>query len=419
MIPFKPAIDAFLHSNQFASGGIMLMALGGIGAALRKVPGQLYEKFLHLFSMTLTITDESRAFNWFKWWFQEQERAKKIRHVDVFTPNTDKGRIALLFPAPGAHWFMYKGRPFRMTFLRSEDKKVTADFGTARTESLVIRIVGRDQAFVRQFVKEIREKYDIQQQSSKLYVFSTSGWWDSLPLEPRPLDSVILPAQQKNRIVTDIAKFRTDAEWYEMTGTPYHRSYLFYGPPGTGKTSFLLGLASYFKLSIYILKLGSLSDESLMTALRQAGADSMIVLEDVDCVTEKREGVTKEEKKKDKKTPREKQDKKTGVTLSGLLNALDGIETPHGSMFFLSTNCIDKLDEALLRPGRVDVKEFLGPATKEQKAEMYRRFFPSESEKDASNFVTNNSAAKTMAEFQEALKLKRNAATTDSRPTAL
>jgi chaperone BCS1 len=133
----------------------------------------------------------------------------------------------------------------------------------------------------------------------------------------------------------------------------------------------------------------------------------MVVLEDVDCLNNKRKGVVKEKKKK---KDDEEKDKAVagGLTLSGLLNALDGIETPSGSMFFMTTNLIKKLDPALLRPGRVDRKYYLGPATREQKVEMFQRFFPKAEIGFAENFV-DNSKAETMAEFQEELKQKRGA----------
>jgi chaperone BCS1 len=213
--------------------------------------------------------------------------------------------------------------------------------------------------------------------------------------------------------------FQSSKGWYDSTGMPYHRSYLLYGPPGTGKSSTLMGLASHFKMSLYLMKLADMDDGTLIAALHNVADNAMIVFEDVDCLNNTRVDLKKkihpDVSRPEKKTSckkEEKGDKKAGVTLSGLLNALDGLETPSGSLFFMTTNLIQNLDEALIRPGRVDKKIYLGPATDDQKIEMYHRFFPLESykykyENDAEIFVMNHPELKTMAEFQEALKLKR------------
>jgi chaperone BCS1 len=89
-----------------------------------------------------------------------------------------------------------------------------------------------------------------------------------------------------------------------------------------------------------------------------------------------------------------------GVTLSGLLNVLDGFAAPTGVLFVMTTNHVEKLDLALLRPGRIDYKLYLGKASDRQKVELYRRFFPESSEAAAWELVEASRSAETMAEFQ-------------------
>jgi chaperone BCS1 len=407
MLPqlFKEAVNTFIHNpNQFASGGLLLMATGAVMAYFRALPAQIYERFLHLFSMTITMTDDSQGLKWFKWWFDQHRRSKKIRHVDVFTPYRNEKYLTLLTPAPGAHWFMHMHRPFRLEFTREKEKPKYAE---KRPETITLRVIGRDQSFLKRFVEDIHKKYDEAYQNKINLYFWTRDGWESVDLAPRSWDSVILPAKLKKDVVEDIKDFQDSRAWYDSVGMPYHRSYLFHGPPGTGKTSSLLGLSSYFQKSLYLLKLHHMTDDTLVSALRRVDANSMVVLEDVDCLNNKRRGVVKEKKKK---KDDEEKDKAVagGLTLSGLLNALDGIETPSGSMFFMTTNLIKKLDPALLRPGRVDRKYYLGPATREQKIEMFERFFPRSEAAQAAAF-TDQSKSLTMAEFQEELKQKRGA----------
>src|SRR5690606_10180375 len=124
----------------------------------------------------------------------------------------------------------------------------------------------------------------------------------------------------------------------------HHRGYLFYGEPGTGKTSMISALANHFTKNLAVLSLNSIkTDEQLAEALANAPNNAFIVIEDIDAC-----GVN---------VSRTHEEKQQGITFSGLLNALDGIITADETVIFMTTNHIDRLDPALIRPGRVDLKE--------------------------------------------------------------
>ena len=89
-----------------------------------------------------------------------------------------------------------------------------------------------------------------------------------------------------------------------------------------------------------------------------------------------------------------------GVSLSGLLNVLDGFYAPENMLFFMTTNKVEALDDALLRPGRIDYRLFLGRADDAQKIELYLRFFPAAGLAKAKDFVATRAFAETMAEYQ-------------------
>jgi chaperone BCS1 len=65
----------------------------------------------------------------------------------------------------------------------------------------------------------------------------------------------------------------------------------------------------------------------------------------------------------------------SSITLSGFLNALDGVVASEERIIFMTTNHPERLDPALIRPGRVDVKEYLGHAAPYQMKEMFLRFY--------------------------------------------
>jgi len=104
--------------NQFASGGLLLMIIGGLSVYLRAVPQRLWYWLVDQTTMMITVKDDDAAFLWVKEWFLEQNFLQRIRRVDLDT--TMRGERVALIPAPGSHWFWYGGRPFVAFFFRSE-----------------------------------------------------------------------------------------------------------------------------------------------------------------------------------------------------------------------------------------------------------------------------------------------------------
>jgi chaperone BCS1 len=149
-----------------------------------------------------------------------------------------------------------------------------------------------------------------------------------------------------------------------------------YGPPGTGKTSLVSGLAAHFGLSVYCVNLTEFNDRSLMAAISQVPRNSVLLFEDIDCMKggQKRESPVKELTDSDGKANTTGAGN-NGVTLSGLLNVLDGFFAPTGVLFMMTTNRIETLDPALLRPGRIDYKLYLGAATDARRSNSIGDFF--------------------------------------------
>src|SRR5882762_4266418 len=385
--------------NQFASGGLLLMIIGGVSVYLRALPMRVWEWLIDHSTLTLTVKDDDAAFVWVKEWFLDQKFLKRIRRVDVDT--TLRGQKVALIPAPGTHWFWYAGRPFRVGFYRSQD---TRGWTPKRHESLTFRTIGRKQRFLRQFVDEIVECHE-KGVGVRSCLFVHDEYWSRVQgYTPRLLDSVILQPGEKERLIQDIEQFKASKQRYRSLGVPYHRGYLLYGPPGTGKTSLVSALAARFGMSIYALSLTEFNDKTLMKAMNDVGPNSLILFEDIDCMKSGKARVSPDEwaRRQMTKSSNEKKDPmdRFGVTLSGLLNALDGFSAPENVLFMMTSNRIEALDPALLRPGRIDYRLYLGKATDAQKMELYRRFFPDASAFDGKQFVAGHREAETMAEFQ-------------------
>jgi len=379
--------------NAVASGGLMLMIIGGLSVYLRSVPETIWYWLVRETTMLVTVADDDAAFVWVKEWFLEQKFLARIRNVDLDTTLRNE-RIAMI-PAPGKHWFWYGGRPFEVWFSRTESSR---EYATKRVESFTFRTIGRNRKFLQGFVNDVVQchtnRLGVQ---SYLYAYN-DGWEWVQGYSPRFLDSVVLEPDEKEHLIEDVARFRKAKLRYQRLGVPYHRGYLFYGPPGTGKTSLVSALAAHCALSIYTLNLTDFNDRSLMNAVNQVPPNSVLLFEDIDCMKSSQarvgDGVATTP------TAKENAPLQNGVTLSGLLNVLDGFYAPTGVLFVMTTNHVEKLDEALLRPGRIDYKLYLGKASDRQKVELYRRFFPESSEGEAWEFVEASRSAETMAEFQ-------------------
>lgn len=181
----------------------------------------------------------------------------------------------------------------------------------------------------------------------------------------RPLDSVILDRGIKERIVADVKDFLARQSWYVSRGIPYRRGYLLYGPPGSGKSSFIQALAGELDFGVAIINLSErgMTDDKLAYLLTKVPPRSVLLLEDADAAFVNRRAVDS--------------DGYSGanVTFSGLLNALDGVAAGEERIAFLTTNHIDRLDEALIRPGRVDLTVRIGEASRYQAEQMWERFY--------------------------------------------
>eukprot|EP01006_Ploeotia_vitrea_P056550 TRINITY_DN68107_c8_g2_i1.p1 TRINITY_DN68107_c8_g2~~TRINITY_DN68107_c8_g2_i1.p1 ORF type:complete len:510 (-),score=29.61 TRINITY_DN68107_c8_g2_i1:1371-2840(-) len=202
---------------------------------------------------------------------------------------------------------------------------------------------------------------------TKVFVADDESYWSLLGSKPaRPLESVVLPHVAKKRCLNELEEFYSPStkEWYHKHGISYRRSILLYGPPGSGKTSFVFALAGHFKKNVCLLQPAQqkMTDNALASLLQVAPQGAFIVLEDVDALfTNHRESLHSGQ-----------------LTFSGFLNALDGLCTPEGHVFFLTTNYLDRLDSALTRDGRVDVRVEIGYASPQQLEKIFLLFYPGE-----------------------------------------
>ncbi|KAK4262141.1 hypothetical protein QN277_027732 [Acacia crassicarpa] len=173
---------------------------------------------------------------------------------------------------------------------------------------------------------------------------------------PATFETLALYPDIKRFMVEDLERFMSRKEYYKKVGKPWKRGYLLYGPPGTGKSSLIAAMANYLRFDIYDLELTELHDNSELRRLLMALPNrSILVVEDIDCTIQFQD---RRAKSMVGFPGRE-------VTLSGLLNFIDGLWSNCGEerIMVFTTNHKEKLDPALLRPGRMDVHIHLSYCT--------------------------------------------------------
>ncbi|MBA43049.1 MAG: hypothetical protein CMF62_03455 [Magnetococcales bacterium] len=228
------------------------------------------------------------------------------------------------------------------------------------------------------------------------------GEWasESLKRNKRRAKTVVLDDDLNLKLLEDIEHFNNSEDWYLERGIPYKKSYLFYGPPGTGKTSLIKALSYEIQRHIHFLSLSTVkNDEELNKLISDVNfKETIIVLEDIDCMSQavwdrdlldkqNTEKAEKTDKKKNKdKEFEEDEDEKNKVTLSAILNAIDGIRNNHGMILVMTTNHPERLDEALIRDGRVDERLLFNYCTNEQIYKIFKNFYNGELELTLQDF---------------------------------
>lgn len=311
----------------------------------------------------------------------DEDAASRRKHVFHFTPSA------------GRHWFWFKGH-----LLRFERQEPSNQNGGSRNgygyETLSISCFGRDPTILKLLLREARSLY-IKKDDLKTVIYRATSSNSSYGSEPfwqrcmsrpsRPFSTVILPDELKNQVIVDAGDYLDSAtrRWYANRGIPYRRGYLLHGPPGTGKSSLSLALAGHFRMKIYIVSLSSVTstEENLASLFSDLPNNCIVLLEDIDTagLTHTREesapAPTKEKPSDDSKKPANNSNANGQLSLSGLLNILDGVAAQEGRLLIMTTNHIEKLDKALIRPGRVDMIVPFRLANHDMVASIFKAIF--------------------------------------------
>lgn len=221
------------------------------------------------------------------------------------------------------------------------------------------------------FIMSTAEQLQRQDRALKIFMNEGRSWHGISHHHPATFDTLAMDAALKRAVVDDLDRFLKRKEYYRRIGKAWKRGYLLHGPPGTGKSSLVAAMANYLRFNLYDLDLSEVRLNSALQRLLIAMPNkSILVIEDIDCCFDaKSREDPKTSVSADAGDSSDSSDddgiadhKQQNVTLSGLLNFIDGLWSTSGEerIIVFTTNYKDRLDPALLRPGRMDMHIYMG-----------------------------------------------------------
>ncbi|KAI5776121.1 BCS1 N terminal-domain-containing protein [Geopyxis carbonaria] len=420
----SPGVFASLGDNPLFTGGLAIAALTTGFQVIRKSSTRAASLLRRHMLLTVEIPSSDPSYEWFLHFLAEHHRKQSIAlktsqlesvwslsglisrvkpaprelSVETRTHKTASGASVtdfVLVPGQGKHLISYSSTFFQVSRQR-DSKRINLPSGTP-FETLEVTTLYTRRGVLSDLLRE-SQQMALRRSEGKTTVYNSWGTeWRPFgnPLRKRPLDSVVLAPGVKEKVIEDLSDFLNSSDWYRDRGIPYRRGYLLYGPPGTGKTSFVKAMAGYLDYNICMINLSErgLTDDRLNHLLSNLPERSIALLEDVDAAFANRTQTAEDGYRG------------ANVTFSGLLNSLDGAASGENRIIVLTTNHPDRLDGALLRPGRVDLKVEIGYATPEMVNGMWSRFYGPDTLPD--NIISAMEANRLREELLDILRSSR------------
>lgn len=362
-----------LQGNPFLAAALVGMA----GLAFRNLPLRLARSLCGMGITSLTLQNADQIYAQVDVVIARaalRRRVRRLSMVEGYDRSRDEWDWEFSI-GEGWHFLWFDGAPVIVTRTTNEQGG-EGGRSLRRPATLTITTFGRSRAVIAKIVDAARA-INRDETHQRIFYWTKGCFVVADRKKRRSLDTVFVPPTTKQRLLSDMTDFLQGRAEYHRRGDPYRRTYAFEGPPGTGKTTLVQTLAAHFDRDVYVINLsGADSDETLQSALNQIDKSGVGLIEDIDAsdVTHQRQSTGEHSRLSGVLDKRDS----GGLTLSGVLNALDGAVAREGRIMFVTSNHIAHLDEALVRPGRIDVIEHIGLMHPPEALAMSRHYWPSD-----------------------------------------
>lgn len=363
-----------IQTNQFFGAAAFASIAAAVFAYAKDLPKWLWDRIMVLTTYRVTVYQTEELYDYIMMWIRDNHKSK-ARNVEYTTRAAsyednqfalekteveEKGKAKEIREIPVEDFFYLRkyGRLLRISFGR--DKLENANnLKSVYLKHFTVRGVFASRA-IRRLMTEINETYGNRKRDPNLYITNGHYFRHIGSITGKPLSQIIINKALKESIITDINTWKDSKGEYIRRGIAHKRGHCYFGPPGTGKTSLSKAIAIEYQMDVYLVNLNNVDgDDDLIGMFREIQPNSMILFEDIDAYFNGRNTMNEQSK----------------VTFSGLLNALDGVSSLQGIFVAITTNHIEKLDPALIRPGRIDTLKEIGLATSEEASEYVSMFY--------------------------------------------
>lgn len=355
-------IDKLIAQSPLVQGGLALMVAGWLGYQMRSLPERAWSFVRWWMTRVVQVRETHPHYEqWLSLLTEHAVRRDGPRTLEV-RANWEEGRaMSRLSAGTDNFWARVHGTWCHVHVQREDAPGKMA----VQQQRFIIQVemLWSTRRDVERMTAEVARRAAVIEPKQLVDLYDRHGGSTTVKIPKREAYTLCLPRGMFESVEQRLREFCSAREQYEWAGIPWRFGVLLYGEPGTGKTSLAHALASRLGMRIAVVPLADFgSDHEMVDVFRSVEEQAVVLIEDVDCAFRQRD---------------EGGEAAAGVSFSGFLNCIDGVMAPqNGRILVMTTNHVDRLDPALIRPGRIDLRIEVPTLGRQEASDYADRVFP-------------------------------------------